>query len=150
MQAKAISRFSIIRFVFFISFPLFFKHFGKYFDVDYDATRSICACDVSGQTILVRAQLGSFHCVCPPSTDPSKKNRRPSAHVAFLLFLANLAKLCSVPSVVSCTIRVAVTRPTPIIPIAQLQRERDMQYSTYEGDRCRKRARKSAGSQHLL
>lgn len=68
MQCKAISHQQVfhISFRFISFFSILFLLFGKYFDVDYDANfpfpSSLALPSLSGQTILVRAQLGSFQC----------------------------------------------------------------------------------------
>lgn len=86
MQCKPISRFSIFHFIFSILFLLF----GKYFDVDYDANfpfpSSLALPSLSGQTILVRAQLGSFQCA-PVSPVPRLAPPTSSAYPRGISFV---------------------------------------------------------------
>lgn len=86
MQCKPISRFSIFHFIFSILFLLF----GKYFDVDYDAKfpfpSRLALPSLSGQTILVRAQLGSFQCA-PVSPVPRLAPPTSSAYPRGISFV---------------------------------------------------------------
>lgn len=131
----------------FISFFLFFSFF-----LANILTLIMMRTSLSLRVWLCQVSLGKrFWCVLnwgvfsvppfprPPSS-PAHQLRVPTWHFFCFSLIQQNYVLCPRRVVYdSCC-------PTPIIPIAQLQHERDMQYSTYDRDRLRERERKNCST----